>query len=306
MNDYSVTIDCSKIKAETRPVGSVPLRQPVRITGSTMLIRLFHRKFGFAAGTLPTGRVSALVLMLIFSGCVSKNQVNPRLAAVMPQKILWAWERPEDLRFLDPKEFGVAFLAQTIFLEKQNVSPKPRRQPLEVARGTYMIAVTRIETNKEGTKKPAFDDEMTGKVVTLVKNTLDLPDVKAIQIDFDAVVSERAFYRSMMNELRKQLPQGVNLTMTSLASWCTGDAWFNDFPVDEAVPMAFQMGADADKIKTYLRNGNDWMEPLCRGSYGISLEEGRFEGMKPGRREYLFKNTAWTAADREVTTFSVP
>ena len=57
--------------------------------------------------------------------------------------------------------------------------------------------------------------------------------------------------------------------MTSLASWCTGDAWFNDFPVDEAVPMVFQMGADDEKIKTYLRNGNDWNEPLCRGSYGI-------------------------------------
>ena len=46
--------------------------------------------------------------------------------------------------------------------------------------------------------------------------------------------------------------------MTSLASWCTGDAWFNDFPVDEAVPMVFQMGADSEKIKTFLRNGNDW------------------------------------------------
>ena len=85
--------------------------------------------------------------------------------------------------------------------------------------------------------------------------------------------------------------------MTSLASWCTGDAWFNDFPVDEAVPMVFQMGADSDKIKTYLRNGNDWQEPLCRGSYGISLEEGRFDGMKPGRRMYYFKNSAWRPDD---------
>ena len=42
--------------------------------------------------------------------------------------------------------------------------------------------------------------------------------------------------------------------------------------------MAFQMGADSDKIRTYLRNGNDWREPLCRGSYGISVEEGRLEG----------------------------
>lgn len=243
-------------------------------------------------------RVTIFILAgLLQICCYPKNQVNPNLSNSMPPKILWAWERPEDLRFLDPKDFGVAFLAQTIFLEKDGITPKPRRQPLNVPPGTYIIAVTRIETNKDGTKRPTFSPEMVQKTATLIENTLDLPDVKAVQIDFDAVVSERAFYRSMMVELKKQLPPATPLTMTSLASWCTGDAWFNDFPVDEAVPMAFQMGADEEKIKTYLRNGNDWLEPLCRGSYGISVEEGRPDGIKSGRRMYYFKNATWQAND---------
>ena len=97
-----------------------------------------------SGNTLATARVSAFVLLLFSFGCGPKNAVNPRLDNEMPQKIIWAWERPEDLRFLDPKVYGVAFLAQTIFLEKDGVSPKPRRQPLEVAPGTYLIAVTRI------------------------------------------------------------------------------------------------------------------------------------------------------------------
>ncbi len=163
-----------------------------------------------------------------------------------------------------------------------------------IARNVY---VTRIETNKDGTKRPTFDAEMVQKTATLIKNTLDLPDVKSVQIDFDAVASERAFYRSMMIDLRKQTPEGVTLTMTSLASWCTGDAWFNDFPVDEAVPMAFQMGADEEKIKTYLRNGNDWNEPLCRGSYGISIDDPLKVELKPNRRTYYFSNNAWRASD---------
>jgi hypothetical protein len=211
----------------------------------------------------------------------------------MPKKILWAWERPEDLKFIDPNEFGVAFLAQTIFLENDRVSPKLRRQPLEVPPGTYMIAVTRIETNKETIRRPKFDLTMIGKTAALIKNTLTLPDVKAVQIDFDAVVSERAFYRSLVTEIKKQLSSDTPFTMTSLASWCTGDAWFNDFPVDEAVPMVFQMRADSEKIKTYLANGNDWPEPLCRGSYGISLTEGRFDGMQTGRRMYFFNDQPW-------------
>jgi len=87
--------------------------------------------------------------------------------------------------------------------------------------------------------------------------------------------------------------------MTSLASWCTGDAWFNDFPVDEAVPMVFQMGADSDKIKTFLRNGNDWQEPLCRGSYGISVDDPLGVEVKKNRRIYYFSSRAWREDDVE-------
>lgn len=249
--------------------------------------------------TLTTARVSALIILTILAACTTKNQVNPTLSNTMPTKILWAWERPEDLRFVDTKQYGVAFLAQTLTLETDNVLPKPRRQPLETAPGTYIIAVTRIETKKGSAERPTFTPEMATKVASLVKNTLDLPDVKGVQIDFDAVVSERSFYRSMMKELKKQLPPETPLTMTSLASWCTGDAWFNDFPVDEAVPMAFQMGADDEKIKNYLRNGNDWNEPLCRGSYGISVDEPLGVELKSDRRVYYFSDSAWKSADIE-------
>ena len=244
---------------------------------------------------MKTKIASAFLLCAFLVACTHENQVNSALSESMPAKIVWAWERPEDLRFLDPKEFGVAFLAQTIFLEAEAVLPRPRRQPLEVAPGAYVIAVTRIETNKDGRMRPTFSAEMASKAALLVSKTLELPNVKAVQIDFDAVKSERDFYRTMMNDLKRRLPTGTPLTMTSLASWCTGDAWFNDFPVDEAVPMAFQMGADNDKIRAFLRNGNDWREPLCRGSYGISLEEGRPEGIKTSRRMYYFKNTPWTS-----------
>ena len=248
------------------------------------------------SNTLATARVSALLLMAFLAGC-SKNQVNPELSNKMPSKIIWAWERPEDLRFLDPKEFGVAFLAQTIFLDGGDVIPKQRRQPLDVTPGTYIIAVTRIETNKGSNNRPSLSDDQRRKVVSLIRNTIDLPDVKGVQIDFDAVVSERSFYRSMIKDLKSQVPPDMPLTMTSLASWCTGDAWFNDFPVDEAVPMAFQMGADEEKIKTFLRNGNDWNEPLCRGSYGLSVDDPLGVQLKPGRRVYYFKNSPWVKSD---------
>lgn len=239
------------------------------------------------------------VFVVIGFNCNSKNQVNEKLISEMPPKILWAWERREDLRFLDAEKFGVAFLAQLLTLQNEEIVFRPRRQPLEVSPNTYLIAVTRIETVKEASKRPALSDQQKRKIVSLIKKTLELPNVKAIQIDFDVVVSERNFYRTLVNDLKKELPEKTPLTITSLASWCVGDSWFNDFPIDEAVPMAFVMGADDKSIRDFLAKGNDWREPLCRGSYGISVDEPLKVEFKPNRRFYYFKNTAWVKADLE-------
>lgn len=211
--------------------------------------------------------------------------------------MLWAWERPEDLTAFDPKEVGVAFLAQTLTLEKDKVSFRPRRQPLRTADGAYIVAVTRIETLKATESRPLFSDTQIATVIGLVKDSLNRPNVKAVQIDFDAVVSERAFYRKLMKELRSALPEGTPLTMTALASWCLGDRWLGDMDVDEAVPMAFVMGADTDRIRAFLNSGNDWPEPLCRESYGFSIDEPAINAADKKRRVYFFKDSSWTPAD---------
>jgi hypothetical protein len=238
-----------------------------------------------------------LALLALASACPPKNRVNEKLNAEMPPVILWAWERPEDLRFLEAEKFGVAFLAQTLILERDEVGFRPRRQPLEIPPNIFLIAVTRIETLKESSRRPELSVEQKKKIVSLVKKTLELPGVRAVQIDFDAVSSERNFYRELVGGLRRELPENVSLTITALASWCAGDAWFNDFPIDEAVPMAFEMGADAERIRNFLAKENDWREPLCRGSYGVSVDEPLNVKFKPGRRFYYFKSKAWEKRD---------
>lgn len=239
-----------------------------------------------------------VICLYFFPYCKSKNLNFPKTNKQMPSKILWAWERPEDLRFLDSDKFGVAFLAQTLILTKDEVQFRPRHQPLEVLPETYLIAVTRIETEKNE-NRPSLSEEQKKELVSLIKNTLELPNVKAIQIDFDVVVSEREFYRKLIKELKQNLPENTPLSITSLASWCVGDSWFNDFQIDEAVPMAFQMGADNKAIRDFLQKDNDWNEPLCRGSYGIALDEPLNIIFKSERRIFYFKSKAWVKSDIE-------
>src|SRR4249919_1511391 len=65
----------------------------------------------------------------------------------IPRVVLWAWERPTDLRFINPKEVGVAFLARTIRLQSSEVVVRPRLQPLNLPEGVRVIAVARVETD---------------------------------------------------------------------------------------------------------------------------------------------------------------
>jgi hypothetical protein len=245
----------------------------------------------------PKHFFGVLFLSALLAGCSSSNQV--KINREMPPAILWAWERGEDLRFLDTGRFGVAFLAQTLILEQDETIFRPRRQPLQLAPGTYLIAVTRIETGKEKNKRPALSDKQKNEIISLIRRTLELPDVKAVQIDFDAVVSERNFYKSLVRDLRENLPENTPLTITALASWCVGDGWFGEMPIDEAVPMAFRMGADDKPIRDFLAKENDWREPLCKGSYGVALDEPLQAKFKPNRRFYVFNSESrgWKAED---------
>lgn len=235
---------------------------------------------------------STAALLTTLAGC--RKQSRNRLdEAQFPQMILWAWERPEDLRALDVKRYAVAFLAQTLVLKGDEVIQSPRHQPLQVTPETKLMAVTRIESSKTTGERAALSDVQRQKIVSLVTKTLQLDRVAAIQIDFDAATSERDFYRSLLQDLRRQLPDKVPLSMTALASFCVGDRWLRDLPVDEAVPMIFRMGADDKTIRNMLSGGDDFREPLCQRSYGVAIDEPPDFQRDASRRVYIFNSHAW-------------
>lgn len=238
-----------------------------------------------------------LPVLLFCASCHSPNTRNRIAENNFPLVILWAWERPEDLEYLDPQRFAVAFLSQTLTIKGEDVAYSPRLQPLKVHPNAKLIAVTRIESQKITGQRAALSDAQRKKLVERILKTLDLHNVTAVQVDFDAVSSERNFYRNMLQDLRRALPDNVPLSMTALASFCVGDRWLSDLPVDEAVPMVFRMGADSDRIKNMLNNGADFRGTLCQRSYGIALDEPITTSFAKQRRVYVFNAHSWTPSD---------
>ena len=234
-------------------------------------------------------RLTVLLALLLLSALHGGAGWHP--ATDRARLTLWAWERPEQLTFLGSRDVRVAFLAASIYLDDEPLL-RPRLQPLRVNPETPLTAVIRLELTP---KTPhVFTDTYRAMVTQQILDAIDLPRVRAVQIDFDATKSQRGFYRALLQDLRSKLSPGTALSITALGSWCLGDDWISGLPIDEAVPMMFRMGIDRGNIVRALDGGDDFREPLCRTSVGISTDEPWPQPLL-GRRIYIFNPHPWTS-----------
>ena len=234
--------------------------------------------------------LACVVATLALSTPPSADTTHAALAG-FPRLVLWAWERPEDLRTLAP-DLGVAFLAQTITARDDGFSVEPRRQPLRVTTSTPLVAVTRIEAGRS-LSRPLSSPEARD-FASLIARTATRPQVIGVQIDFDATRSQRSFYRELLGNLRGRLGSRVPISMTALASWCVDDRWLQGLPVDEIVPALFRMGPTNQPFRDIGESGA-WTDKECRRAIGTSLDEPVVQ-RSANRRVYVFAPKPWTAA----------
>jgi len=226
-----------------------------------------------------------LIVLAPLAFIAFRPKPQPTLAT-LPPVIVWAWERPEKLDFINTDQIGVAFLAKTITFSGDMVYIRPRLQPLELVANTKLVGVVRIETHHKGT--PKVGGQQFQDIVDAIADVSRSAKVSVVHIDFNAFVSERGFYRALLIAVRHRLPSSTALSITALASWCAGDNWLSGLPIDEAVPMMFRMGLDARQFQA----GELITAQICQSSAGVSTDEPI---KRPrGERLYIFSPKPWT------------
>jgi hypothetical protein len=277
-------------------------------------------------GIGPLRRVLVLTAALALLGASGHSSSLARPDSA--QLTLWAWERPEDLRFLAnpsahfrtsapphfrtsalphfrtfapphfrtfaPPHFRtirVAFLDRTVRFEDGRIAVHYRHEPLLVSPGTPLMSVVRIETRGR-----APEPSLADSTAALVVNAVHAPAVSALQIDFDARRSDRPFYSALLNSVRSNLPREIPLSITALASWCIDDPWIDTHDVDEIVPMLFQMGPDARHVLTRLEEDGQWPVAACNGAAGLATDE-LHDRLPPAQSIYVFNPRAWMPED---------
>jgi hypothetical protein len=170
--------------------------------------RLPHRSI------LLSGSYTAVVLLAFALSFVAQTQRNA--VASTPHVTVWAWERDEDLSYIDPAEIDVAYFAGNIYVHGSLVSFRPRTQKLKLPKNAKTIPVFRIETIRRSSV--------------------------SVQVDFDALEDERPFYKTLLRNLRQELEPSTKISITALASWLLADRWIERGSADEAVVMLFSIG----------------------------------------------------------------
>ncbi len=234
----------------------------------------------------------ALCVFPAFSGCWRQERARSAEGGELPSVMLWAWQRPEDLRFVDPGEIGVAPLVGIAVLSGDRALVYPRLNPLSLPEGAVVLPVVRIELDR--TNPPSLSENQRRDLIENLWELLALDGgVPRLQVDFDAPLSARPFYRKLLENLRQSMGPAAFLSTTALASWCMEDRWLGDLPVNEVVPMVFDMGRDGQAVRSFLEREGQFAEPACRAAIGIAVKEP-LPGTPPVGRSYLFSRQPWT------------
>ncbi|BDU74676.1 hypothetical protein [Mesoterricola silvestris] len=229
-------------------------------------------------------RLSAPIL------CALSLALEAGVPASSPRVWVWAWDRPEDLRFLKPEEAGVAFFVLGIQVGPGTVAVRPRTAPLRLPEGMHRIAVVRLEASGAGVPERRMTE-----ILAAIRTYALVPGIEGLQIDFDASLSQRPFYRQLIDRLLKPGEIQVPLTITALASWCMGDPWIRDLPVSGAVGMFFQMGRDTPEALAWLRKHRP-VTGVRPGAlaWGLATDQPLPVAPPPEARVFLFHPRSWT------------
>jgi len=211
------------------------------------------------------------------------------VALPRPAIVLWAWERPEDLRFAGP-DFGVAVLAGSIVLSGEAIRVAGRRYPALTLPEQRIVGVVHVEIDR---REPLVWNRLRREAtIARILELADNPRFDEIQIDFEVRASERHVLIDVLRAVRARLPAKRELSITALASWCDTERWLGIASVEEVVPMLFRMGPVGENLKRRLAQGGDFADRNCRSSIGVAVDSPP-HGVPSRRRVYIFNPRPW-------------
>src|SRR5260370_29572140 len=103
---------------------------------------------------------------------------------------------------MERRQMAVAYLDRTLELSADTVVVRPRLEPLMVPAQTVLIPLARVEIDWR--LPPSLSAAQRSEVSTVIA-AMAAASPRAIQIDFDATRSQRAFSRALLADAARRL-----------------------------------------------------------------------------------------------------
>lgn len=234
------------------------------------------------------GGAAGIVATAVAAGIFALRDHDTRALepAFDPDYYLWAWRREEDLSFIEPGRVKVALWTATIRLRDNDFDVQRRTNKVTYPINAEIVGVVRLEAT--GVPDDATVPRLADAIIAASRPFGPVEH----QVDFDARLSQRNFYRTLLHELRART-SGARLSITALASWCFHDAWTEGLPVDAVIPMIYRMGREGDVIREALYAERKFPNPICAGNVGYSADEP-LAPVEDLRRVFLFHAAPWS------------
>ncbi|MRX06265.1 hypothetical protein GJ697_00255 [Pseudoduganella sp. FT25W] len=224
-----------------------------------------------------------IFLILALLACAAGSGVANAADA---QRIAWLWDGAALPAWSQPE---AAVLQRHILLSGDTALTRPRARWPNASRITPVVHVEVSTVNS-----PVDIESRRAMIVRAMHEAADASTSGWVQLDMEAKPSQRVFYRSLVRQLRGELPPQIKLSVTALAWWCRSPAWLDDLGADEVVPMFFRMGKDSARLRDIIQHSPSTLHASCRNVAGFSPQEA-FPSDVTARypKTYWFDRHAW-------------
>ena len=188
--------------------------------------------------------------------------------AAQGEKIAWLWDGAVPPAW---STGHVAIVVHHIQLRGDKVLQRPRASSPPLPPGAKVTPVVHVDVYA---REPPRDFAAARAVI--VKAMLQAASQSNsgwVQLDLEALSSQRTAYLALVREIRAALPPTIKLSVTALAWWCRGPQWLDGIAADEVVPMYFRMGAEGARLKQVLAEQPRRLHARCAGTAGFSMQE---------------------------------
>lgn len=220
---------------------------------------------------------------LLLAALIGFASPGVRAAEALPQVLWWYWDRPAAQLPPPAPGIGAAVVVAHVLLSGEAAIRQRRRSALPLPDTVAILPVIHVEIDPG--RPFAGTPAQLAALRDAVTEAATHGATDWVQLDFEARQSQRDFWRASVDAIKAALPRHTRLSVTALASWCHGDRWLADAPVDEVVPMYFRLGRARQHYVA--RSAAGVSEPLCAHAHGVADDEPDWPVSLPGRR-YVF------------------